>query len=515
MKNKIISCWLIGTAFNISGVNAQAATIAPAQLNRVTAAKSSQANTAKNIKASQPVMSSAHREDSTLVASPRYHSTISASLGRALELAYNNNPDFASKKANVRKQIEANAGNFASQWLPQVALSGGASKNWQKITSGPSNLPNRNYNTTYNGAITLSQPIIQGGAGINTIKNNRLNLEQAVATFMAAEQEFLYNVIEAHYGVIVASEKVKVLQYQIVRYKSDLEAENTRKAAGAKTATDVLQVETKLRGAEAESAMANAELQGKIARYYQLVGELPTDFNGEIALPIDEFKASVNAELDNLIKNNPELRASALQEESARVAINLAQADLLPNVNLELGVGRTVKRVQTATDINSPSGHYNEASAAVKFSMPLFSPKTNSAVRQAQINHRQALLTLKNAQLEKRQQLVSALNAFRASKLAVESYESAVKAQHSVLAGVRLELTLGSKTTTDLTTNEAQLLESSKALLDAKYNLLTSYYKVLALLGGLTARSLRLGVNYFDAKQDYSAHKGLWKFSDY
>lgn len=422
----------------------------------------------------------------------------SPNLLRALQLAYLNNPNLSAQKQAMRQAFETAEQRSAPYWKPTIDLRASTSRNLNDPYPSQSTIPLN---------VDLSQNLFSFGGGLNTLKQNKIDIEAQYKDFLSKEQDFLMNVITAYLDVLKDSASLKVKEYQLEHYQKDLEAIKARFITGDKTKTDVLAVQAKAEEAFAQAIEARASLQARIAFYEQLVGEKPIKINEDIPTPKAEIIVDSEAVTTSALDNNPDYKKSVLTEQSKSIGKSIAKTSLLPTVSFNAGVAGDLKKLNKSNNTSTSIG--------LTLTMPLYRPASNAQTRVAANEHELAKLNLRNARLKITTDCIASTQSYQAKKAGIEKIRAGVKAQEEALKGVRIEFEAGSKNVLDLLQAEQQLLSVKLSLVEAQYSLALSYYKLLQVMGELTARSLNLDVEYFDPYKDYKKNVSVWGYKDY
>jgi outer membrane protein len=75
---------------------------------------------------------------------------------------------------------------------------------------------------------------------------------------------------------------------------------------------------------------------------------------------------------------------------------------------------------------------------------------------------------------------------------------------------VRQEAQVGSRTTLDVLNAEQEYLDAQVQLVSARRDMVVGHYALLAEVGRLTARQLRLPVEYYDEEKYYKNVRDSW-----
>jgi outer membrane protein len=406
-------------------------------------------------------------------------------LAEALAATYANQPALQAERAKLRATDE-NVPQALAGWRPTVILSGngGYGDGKSVLASGG---PGRTLITTRTqrdvgiAQATVTQPIYTGGkqqASINRAKN-QVMAERA--TLINQEQTSFTNVITAYVGVIQAQQLLALNINNEQVLAKQLQATNDRFRVGEITRTDV---------AQAEAALANATAQRQ-----QAEGSLQP-----LALPAKtEQDATVLAS-----NNNPQVVAALFGDAAAKDAVDVAFAQLLPQVSLQ---GQMFEQSQASSRLGETNGYQIVAALSV----PIYQGGTEySAVRQAKQAAQQTTKQVADARRTAVQNTVQAWETLASQKAAADSQREAIRANEIALEGVEREAIVGSRTTLDVLNAQQALLSSRVTLVQNLASVVTASYAVASAIGRLTARDLHLPVPLYDETAYYNAVKNKW-----
>lgn len=131
----------------------------------------------------------------------------------------------------------------------------------------------------------------------------------------------------------------------------------------------------------------------------------------------------------------------------------------------------------------------------------------DAQVRQAKELLTQARIVVDSQRVNVRAQVVSAWGTLEATRAAIRSNESAVKAAEVALAGIREEAKVGQRTTFDVLTAQQTLLNARVSLVTAQRDRVVASYTVMGAIGRLTSTNLALNVMQYDPTIHYDAVK--------
>src|SRR6185436_19641532 len=101
-------------------------------------------------------------------------------------------------------------------------------------------------------------------------------------------------------------------------------------------------------------------------------------------------------------------------------------------------------------------------------------------------------------------------NNLVAAREIIRSVKEQVSAAELALDGVHQEYFVGSRTTLDVLDAEGDVVNARIALISAERDQVVAVYQILGSIGRLTARDLRLPVEYYDADENYLNVRGKW-----
>lgn len=425
-------------------------------------------------------------------------------LNQALAAAYEGNPTLRAARAGQRANDEQ-VPQALSGWRPTVTVNGSIGHEW---THQPSPLGGDvNISSDPAGvSITLNQPIFRG---FKTVEGT-LAAESAVAAgqqnLLAVEQDVLFQAVQAYMNVIRDRQIVSLRQKNVGVLQEQLRAANVRLDAGVITRTDVAQVRARLSQSQSFLANARATLAESMATYEQIVGHKPKTLNYP---KIARQPKSLKSALATASETNPNILAAALVEDSSIHTVEVVKGDLLPTISLQAS-GSVVDDLSDASDSDVVSGIIQGT-----ISVPLYEGGlVYSRVREAKQIASQRRIQVIEAERAVRANVITAWNAIGALGEAITSAKSQVAASQLALDGVRQEYEAGSRTTLDVLNAQSELVLARIEQVIAERNRVVAAYQLLGSMGHLTAQHLGLGVEIYDAGENYQNVRDRWIGTD-
>ena len=408
-------------------------------------------------------------------------------LREALLSAYKGNPTITAQRA-AQRATDENVPIARSQGLPAVNANGGVTDNVVQANNNFLN-PSR----FGNAAVNLSLPVYSGGAVKNGVLAAETRVEAGRATLRGTEANLFTNVVAAYMNVIRDAAIVGLNQQNVRVLDVNLNASRDRFQVGDLTRTDVAQSEARLALARAQLQSAEAQLITSRENYVAIVGTPPTDLQPPPALP--NLPGSPTVAVDVALKQNPTLLAARKQRDATRYDVKVARANRLPKLSLVTG-GTYINYLGSIPTVANGQSIPNSATAAtagVQFTLPLFQAGRPAAqVRQAEALRSQAIENETGAERNVVSQTRSAYAMWEASKLVIQSSETAVNANKLSLEGVRAENSVGTRTVLDILNAEQELLNSQVTLVTARRDAYVAGFALLAAMGQAEAKDLGL-----------------------
>jgi outer membrane protein len=427
-------------------------------------------------------------------------------LNEALAATYANQPVLQAERARLRATDE-NVPTALAGWRPTVQFAAsagygsGVSRSYSFLSGRILNTPADRLIGT--AAVQASQPLYTGGKTQATI-NRAKNLVMAErATLIAQEQASFTNAVNAYVGVIQASQQLDLNVNNEIVLGKQLQATNDRFRVGEITRTDVAQAEAALAGARAQRETSEGQLETARGVFQQIIGVLPpADLVPPQPLALD-LKDETEA-IAAAATNNPTVIAAQFNDAASKDAIDVAFAQLLPQLSLQ---GQIFQQQNAASWSTSSNGYQVTANLAV----PLYQGGSEySAVRQARQTEEQTQRQLDDARRTAVQNAVSAWETLTAARAAADSTRAQIRANEIALEGVEREAIVGSRTTLDVLNAQQQLLTSRTSLVLNLAQLVNASYAVAAAVGRLTARDMHLPVPLYDETAYYAAVRDKW-----
>ena len=431
------------------------------------------------------------------------------SLFGAMEKAYVTNPTLNAARAGQRA-VDELVPQALSGWRPTVTVQGAA-----QSESVVSNIPTTENPTGKSRqqrvesgelAIVLDQPLFQGFGTVESTKAAEAQVDAGKQSLLETEQQVLFNVVQAYMNVYAGRQLVVLRRKDVAALQQQVRASNERFAVGEITRTDVAQSEARL--AESQNALVNVQTQlaRDVATYVQLVGNEP----GKLSYPkIAKLPSSLAAALDIAGEINPRLLAQAFVEVAANSTIGAVRAALLPSAGLQA-------RARTAdSDFSKDNTGVRSATLAAQVTIPIYEAGFfYSQVREAKQRASQSRIEVIEVARDVRAAVAQSWNTYVGLAQVIKNTRTQVRAAQLALTGVQQEYQAGTRTTLDVLDAQRELVLSQVLQVNAETSRVIAGYQMMAAIGRLTARDLRLKVPLYDPDENYRRVRNKWIGTD-
>jgi len=422
-------------------------------------------------------------------------------LPHVMAEAYASSPELRSAREKLRSVNEGRPQALGS-WLPTVTIQADSTnENIRQPITGAHEI---NYRYTNSGAqVSVSQPITQGGSEFARLSQAENAIRQQRAIMVSTEQTTLLGAVEAYVSIVSAEKIIESRRRDLDDLRRLRRAAERQLALGDRTRADTARVEARVAAAEADLAQAAADLDDARALFRRSTGRAP----GKLATadpPEIPFSDAGTIE-EAASRSGPTVLAAAFGLSAAEDLVDYRTGRLLPSLSLN---GSFRRERNTYTNLMGSNGVGSTATVSLTLSVPIYQAGVaESQVRSAKYDARTARFDLDSARREAIKDALSAWNLFRSTTTQSAALNTRVKAASTAVEQTRREEELGLGTFIDLLDAQRELIEArvAQAQIDAKRVL--AGYRVLAGVGGLTARSLNLPVQPLDIEGDYQRTK--------
>lgn len=438
-------------------------------------------------------------------AGPVSAQTMEAALARA----YSANPTLNAQRASVRATDE-NVPQAKAGYRPRITASAdiGASITESGIPAFASSSPvhtNTVSRLAPRGAgVQVDQNIFDSGRTRNAVGQSESQVLGARATLRNTEQNVLLDAATSYMNVLRDTAILNLNRNNVEVLEEQLRQTRDRFQVGEVTRTDVAQAEARLSSARSQAILAESNLKTSVARFRQNVGTEPRSLAP--GRPVEGLlPKSLPTALNQALSNHPAIIASLHGVDAAELQVKVTEADLYPVVGVR-GV------VQQRYDSQFSGDNRLSASIVGTLTIPIYEGgQIYARTRQAKETAGQRRIEVDTQRDTVRAAVVSAWGGHEAAKAQIIAAQAQVEAASTALSGVREEAKVGQRTTLDVLNAQQELVSARSSLVVAQRDRVVASYAVLSAVGKLSAQSLKLKADIYDARQHYEQVQGkLW-----
>ena len=409
-------------------------------------------------------------------------------LIQALSKAYKDNSKLNAERENLEISKEE-INEAKSDFLPSVTISGYVSnENTTKLTNRSGADVQSTDVEPSQESILIEQTLFQGLGGVANLKKSNIGLELSKSRLKKAEQEILFEAIEAYTNLIINKKKVGINILNVNLIERQVENDKNRLERSEINLTDLAQSEASLAGANAKLIETQNQLITSKLDYEKTIGiinnyeDLRETYVFNYELPRSLASANQIAK-----KENPDLNIAILELKLSQQDVLIAQSELSPSASLSYKI--------TQTDDTSSS--YDETDKEIlkaEASWPIFSGGKNIAsLKKSKSFRQQKQLLLEDSKKSNKALVANAWSNFQSSKSFLTAIRSQVNAAEIANEGITTEYESGSgRSTFDVIQSNSILLDAKINLVNSKRDFLLSQFKLLSSIGRLTGSYLGL-----------------------
>jgi outer membrane protein len=414
------------------------------------------------------------------------------SLNVALANAYSNHPLLFSERIGERLLTE-DVAEALSGWKPQVYVDGSLGKTL--VTTKTSTSTKTNSNLPMSVGIVVSKKLYDGGKTSQNVKVADTKLIANKTRLSVIENQILLSAVKAYFNLLKEQDLLDVAVKNKDVIKRQLEATKDRFEVGDLTITDVSQAEARLSDANANLVKADADLNSARAIFFSDIGLEAED----IFYPKDFLVIPQNLQslIDDVKKFNANVAYARKIKLVAEEELNLALKDMSLSLDLQASANQ-------AWDPNTffEEQRYFDVSANLK--MPLYKGGSDKAI----IRKYREKLNKTNSEIDDilRKESEKAMliwNNIESLNSQIIAFNSSIKANEIALDGVVQEENVGARTVIDVLDAENELFRAKANLIRANISRYIASYELIELIGGMTARNLKLPVSSFYDNNEY------------
>ncbi len=432
------------------------------------------------------------------------------SLEDALISAYNTNPVLQAERSQLNATDEKVPQALAN-WRPTVTVSGNANITYNALSND--NPPqtraiNLGLGTlrSVGGGVTLAQPLFRGFRTLAQTAQAEDLVRAEAAHLTSVEQQVLLSAIVDYLEVLRLQAVVEMNVENEAFMQRLFDTTNLRYQRNNVSETDLSQVQAGLAAATASRLLAQGALSGAQASFLRDTGRVA----GALATPdrVPQAPPSREAAIDSALTDNPDVNSAQFAADAARENVRVIHGGLLPSLDFEIRAGHNLDPAVSLQRLDT-------AAATVNLTIPIYDGDLlESQTREARQQWGVAKHQLDIAREQARQAVTFAWEQWQANHNAIGQFRMQVEANTRALDGEQKLVSAGLHIARDAVLAEQLLFQSRLNLAQAQHDEKLAVFTLVGVDGHLTARDLRLPVEYFDPDRYLRAVRGTSFSSD-
>lgn len=338
---------------------------------------------------------------------------------------------------------------------------------------------------SYRAAIEARQPIYRK-QNLVQMDQAETQVSQADKQYHLSQQSLILRSTEAYFQVLIAQDKIGLIQAQKAAILSQLEQAKATFEVGTATITDVNEVQARYDLTLAQEIAAINEHQLAKRTVQAITGEIPEKMASiRSDINVVPLQQSMQEWQEIALQNNLNIQIQQDALTLAEQEVKRANAGHLPT--LDLVASYTDSYLNGSPTPFNAGNQLKNATIGLQFDVPIYQGGAiSSRARQAVYNKQKAQDDLK---LAKRQTDLEAQRSFLnldTSIAQVKALEQALISSQSQLDSSKLGYEVGVRTSVDVLNAQQQLFFAKRELLEARYNYLVNIIR-LKTASGLVA----------------------------
>lgn len=403
-------------------------------------------------------------------------STASAvSLQEAVTTTLQTNPDILAA-VNERRAVAKEIDQARAGYYPTLDLAVGTG--WE-LTNNPSTRNAGKDEVHMNrdeASLNLRQMLFDGMATKNEVERQTARTNsRAFGVYSAAENTAL-EAVQAYLEVLKRQKLVDLAQTNLEAHERTHDQIELRSERGVGRKADMDQSLGRVARAKANLIAEQNNLRDAETTYLRVVGAAPESLQDPES-PKALIPATLDEAIDMAINNHPTLKTATADLESAHAQHEAAKSPFYPRVHFELGT--TLDH-----DINGARGTDRDVTAMLRLRYNLLNGGKDQARREETAHLiNQAAEIRNNTHREVEQSIRFAWNALTTVQDQLAFFKQHVDSSEKSRDAYQQQFSLGQRTLLDLLDSENEVFRARTTYVEAQYDELYAYYRILNSIG--------------------------------
>ncbi len=403
---------------------------------------------------------------------------LSASLTEVVDIAIKTNPDVLAA-SNERNAVSKEIDQARAAYFPTVDLAVGTG---YESTDSPSTRTATSHEDVHlnrdEASLNLRQMLFDGMQTKNEIIRHTARTDsRAYSVFGVAENTGL-ETVEAYLNVLRRQSLVELTTTNLEAHERTHDQITLRSERGVGRKADMDQSQGRVALARANQIAEQSNLRDAETNYLRVVGIAAEDLL-EPESPKSLIPETLDDAISLAIENHPTLKSANSDIDSANAQHDTALAVFYPRVDFELGTTAN-------SDLDGIGGHNNDVTAMFRLRYNLLNGGKDKARREETaylIN--QASEIRNNTYRQVEQSVRLSWNALETVTNQMSFFQLHVDSSENSRNAYQQQFSLGQRTLLDLLDSENEVFVARQSLVNAQYDQLFAFYRVLNSTGKL------------------------------
>jgi len=405
-------------------------------------------------------------------------SASAATLQEAVDVTIKTNPDVLAA-SNEREAVSKEVLQARAGYLPTVDLAVGTG---YESTDSPTTRTGTSHKNVHlnrdEASLNLRQMLFDGMQTKNEVlRHTARTNSRAYGVFGAAENTGL-EAVDAYLNVLRRQHLVELATTNLEAHERTHDQIKLRSDRGVGRKADMDQSQGRVALARANQIAEQSNLRDAETNYLRVVGVAVENLSDPDS-PENLLPETLDEAISVAIDNHPTLKSANADLASANSQHDTALAVFYPRVDFELGTTAN-------NDLDGVDGHNNDVTAMFRLRYNLLNGGKDKARREETaflIN--QAAEIRNNTHRQVEQSVRLSWNALETVNSQMSFFQLHVDSSENSRNAYQQQFSLGQRTLLDLLDSENEVFVARQALVNAQYDQLFAFYRVLNSTGSL------------------------------
>jgi adhesin transport system outer membrane protein len=422
-----------------------------------------------------------------LVGSGAYGTTLKEVVSRVIDT----NPVVKERLHNYRA-TRADLRGAEAGYYPTLDIEGGVGKDYRgRFTSRK----NKNYNI-FETSLILRQNLFNGFSTREKVNYQEMRVLAAAYSYLEKANDTALQAIRAYTDILRYRERLSNARTHIKRLKNLDDKVTKAYKAGLKKMSEVTRIRAALAAAKSNMLVARNRLSDAIYQFRHVTGRTvsPTQL-GKVssALPLPKSKKQATR---FALEHNPSLLVGKYNIKGAEKLYRESKSKFYPKLDAELSAGYT----DSFDSRDNYPDRKDNVKAMLKLRYNIFNGGADEAARVKKLSQvSQEMEVVHDLRRQVIEDMDLSWSTYELSKDQIPKLRIYRKEARETLKYYWKEYSLGERSLLDILAMESSFKQANDQLIDARYDLLFSKYRILDAMG-LTAASVLGNVSHIYKK---------------